>query len=171
MKDRWSRKATLALIALMLVVPALAFAQAPTGNVFGTVADKDGAALPGVTVTLSGLGAPRTQITDSQGQFRFLALDPGTYSIKAELEGFGAIEYPGVTVSVNRNTSIPLTLTAAVEETITVTSETPLLDERKLQQGTSISQVELEKIPTARDPWAILNQTPGVLVDRVNVGG
>ncbi|MEM6702502.1 MAG: TonB-dependent receptor plug domain-containing protein, partial [Acidobacteriota bacterium] len=47
----------------------------------------------------------------------------------------------------------------------------PLLDERKLQQGTSISQVELEKIPTARDPWAILNQTPGVLVDRVNVGG
>ena len=64
-----------------------------------------------------------------------------------------------------------MTLTQAVEETITVTSESPLLDERKLQQGTTVSQVELEKIPTARDPWAILSQTPGVLVDRVNVGG
>ncbi len=162
---------TALLGALVLVIPTSLVAQAPTGNVFGTVVDKDGAALPGVTVTISGIGAPKTQITDSQGQYRFLALDPGAYTIKAELEGFGAIEYPGVDVRVNRNTTVPLTLTAAVEETITVTSETPLLDERKLQQGTTVSQVELEKIPTARDPWAILNQTPGVLVDRVNVGG
>ena len=52
-----------------------------------------------------------------------------------------------------------------------VESETPTLDERKLRQGAQISQADLEKIPTARDPWAVLNQTPGTLVDRVNVGG
>ena len=52
-----------------------------------------------------------------------------------------------------------------------VTAESPLLDERKLSAGTTISQVELEKIPTARDPWAILSQAQGVMVDRINVGG
>ncbi|HUP21339.1 MAG TPA: TonB-dependent receptor, partial [Thermoanaerobaculia bacterium] len=163
--------ATFAL-ALALTFGSVALvAQAPTGNLFGTVADSGGQVLPGVTVTLTGVGAEKTQITDQQGQFRFLALDPGQYRLEAELEGFGGVEYPGITVSVNRNTTVPLTLTPAVEETITVTSESPLLDERKLQQGTTVSQVELEKIPTARDPWAILGQTPGVLVDRVNVGG
>ncbi len=163
-----------AFVALVLAITLAAspgLAQSPTGNLFGTVADSDGQPLPGVTVTLSGVGATKTQITDQQGQFRFVALDPGQYTLKAELEGFGGIEYPGVEVGLNRNTTVPLALTPAVEETITVTSESPLLDERKLQQGTTVSQVELEKIPTARDPWAILAQTPGVLVDRVNVGG
>ena len=172
MKDlRTWRQLLVLCVAFALVIPATLSAQSPTGNVFGTVSDKDGAALPGVTVSLTGIGAGKSQITDAQGQFRFLALDPGTYALKAELEGFGGVEYPGIDVRVNRNTSVPLTLTAAVEETITVTSETPLLDERKLVQGTTVSLIELEKIPTARDPWAILNQTPGVLVDRVNVGG
>jgi len=58
-----------------------------------------------------------------------------------------------------------------VEETITVTSESPLLDERKVSKGTTVSQHELEKVPAARDPWAIVNETPGVLSDRINVGG
>jgi len=159
-------------VILCLLAAGLAFGQAaPTGNVYGTVTDESGAGLPGVTVTISGLGAPRTQFTDGQGQFRFLALDPGAYMVVAQLDGFGGIEYPDVVVSVGRNTSVPLVLTAALEETITVTSESPLLDERKLSTGTNVSQVELEKIPTARDPWALLSQTPGVLVDRVNVGG
>jgi hypothetical protein len=158
---------TLALLALALPVSA----QAPTGNLFVTVADNDGGKLPGVSVSITGIGADKLQITNSQGQARFLGLDPGRYDVKAELEGFGSVEYPEVDVRISRNTELQLTLTPAVQETITVTSESPLLDPRKLQQGTTVSQVELEKIPTARDPWAILNQTPGVLVDRVNVGG
>ena len=158
-------------VILCLFVAGMAFGQTPTGNLYGTVTDDSGAALPGVTVTVSGIGAPRTQFTDGQGQWRFLALDPGAYTVTAELEGFGGIEFPDVVVALGRNTSVPLVLTAALEETITVTSESPLLDERKLSTGTNVSQVELEKIPTARDPWALLSQTPGVLVDRVNVGG
>ena len=159
-------------VILCLFVGGLAFGQAaPTGNIFGTVTDDSGAVLPGVRVSVSGIGAPREQFTNAQGAFRFLALDPGAYTVVAELDGFGGIEYPDVVVGVGRNTNVPLILSAALEETITVTSESPLLDERRLSTGTNVSQVELEKIPTARDPWSLLSQTPGVLVDRVNVGG
>ena len=159
-------------VILCLLVAGVAFGQAsPTGNLYGTVTDESGAALPGVKVTVSGIGAPREQFTDGQGQWRFLALDPGAYTVAAELDGFGGLEFPDVVVAVGRNTSVPLVLSAALEETITVTSESPLLDERQLSAGTNVSQVELEKIPTARDPWSLLSQTPGVLVDRVNVGG
>ena len=58
-----------------------------------------------------------------------------------------------------------------VEELITVTAESPLLDERRISTGATVSQTELEKIPGAMDPWAILQRTPGVMADRVNVGG
>jgi Ca-activated chloride channel family protein len=58
-----------------------------------------------------------------------------------------------------------------MEDVITVTAESPLLDERRIGTGAVVSQAELEKIPTARDPWAVLQTTPGVLTDRINVGG
>ena len=172
MKDLrlWTRLAVAG--AILALVAGGAFAQSlNTGSIFGTVTDADGAPLPGVQITVSGVGADKVQMTNAQGVFRFLGLDPADYTVKAELSGFGTAEYPGVTVNAGRNTAIELALTPAVEETITVTSESPLLDERKLVQGTTVSQTELEKIPTARDPWALLSQTPGVLVDRTNVGG
>ncbi len=168
-----SRKRWLALLALALLLGAagVARAQEETGNVFVVVADAEGAPLPGVTVTLTGFGAPRVQQTAAQGQARFVGLDPGSYSLTAELDSFSTVEYPNIDVRVARNTTLEVTMSQAVEEVITVTSESPLLDERKLTTGTTVSQVELEKIPTARDPWALLTQTPGVTVDRINVGG
>ena len=74
-------------------------------------------------------------------------------------------------INIGRNTSIEVKLSPAVEDVITVTAESPLLDERRISTGATVSQTELEKIPTARDPWAILQTTPGVLTDRINVGG
>src|SRR5258708_26083152 len=62
-------------------------------------------------------------------------------------------------------------MNSAVEDVISVTSESPLLDERSIRGGNTVSQNELARIPTARDPWTVLQGTPGVLVDRVNVGG
>ena len=84
----WRCALMLGTILSLVAAPGL-LAQAPTGNLYGTVSDNDGELLPGVTVTLTGLGPERTQITDARGQFRFLGLDPGdTYELKAQLEGF-----------------------------------------------------------------------------------
>src|SRR5215813_5030057 len=166
----WGRIVAVAAL-LLLAVGGSAFAQLQTGNLYGTVTDDKGAALPGVTVTLTGQGAPQVQVTNAQGQFRFLSLAPGSYDLKAELEGFSTIDYPNIVINIGRNTTIEVKLSPAVEDVITVTAESPLLDERRISTGATVSQTELEKIPTARDPWAVLQTTPGVLTDRINVGG
>jgi hypothetical protein len=158
-------------LALLLGTAGAAIAQEETGSVYVKVTDVEGAALPGVTAELSGVGAPRITVTNTIGEVRFLGLDPGEYRLHVSLEGFGALEYPNVRVQTARSTTLHVELSAPIGELITVTSESPLLDERKLTTGTTVSRIELEKIPTARDPWAILSQTQAVLSDRVNVGG
>ncbi len=167
--NAWRRLAVAAVAVLLMA--GVASAQVSTGNLYGTVQDEQGNALPGATVRLSGLGAPRAQVSDANGHFRYLNLDPGNYALRAELEGFSPVEVPRVNIRVAVNTTLEVQMSAAVEEVITVTSESPLLDERITRTGTSVTEVELEKIPTSRDPWAILTQTPGVAADRINVGG
>jgi hypothetical protein len=162
--------AVLAALCISLLAVS-AFAQFQTGNIYGKVQAKDGSALPGVTVVLSGVGAPQTSISDSQGAFRFISLSPGSYSLKAELAGYGMSTRAGITVNIGRNADVTMTLNPSVAESITVTAEAPLLDVRKAGDSTSISKVELEKIPSGRDPWAVMQTTPAVQVDRINVGG
>jgi hypothetical protein len=159
------------LLGLFLIAAVAAMAQLQTGNLYGKVSDQTGAVLPGVTVTLDTGEAPQVQVTNAQGEFRFLSLAPAAYKIKAELQGFSPVEYPHIVINVGRNTNIEVTMNSAVEDVITVTSESPLLDEKAIRAGNTVSQAELAKIPTARDPWTVLQSTPGVLVDRVNVGG
>jgi Carboxypeptidase regulatory-like domain len=168
--NQWGRLVAFAALLLVLGSGA-AFAQLQTGNLYGKVSDQTGAALPGVTVTLDTGEAPQVQVTNAQGEFRFLSLAPATYRIKAELQGFSPVEYPHIVINVGRNTTIEVTMNSAVEDVITVTSESPLLDERAIRTGNTVSQNELARIPTARDPWTVLQSTPGVLIDRVNVGG
>jgi hypothetical protein len=174
MKDRifppWRDLRYLGFALALVLMAASGFAQFQTGNVYGSVVDKDDAALPGVTVTLSGVGAPKVFITDASGNFRFLNLDPGRYTVRAELAGFGVADRT-VDVNVGRSAQLDVRLAPALEQTITVTAETPLLDVRKTGTGATMTKVELESIPTARDPWVVLGQVPGVLIDRINVGG
>jgi hypothetical protein len=148
-----------------------AFAQYQTGNIYGRAQAKDGSVLPGVTVTLTGVGAPQTAVTDASGNFRFLNLSPGQYQLKGELSGYGSAIRTGVGVRVAQNADVTLTLNPSVSESITVTAEAPLLDVRKAGTGTNVPKVELEKIPTSRDPWTVLQSVPSVMVDRINVGG
>jgi hypothetical protein len=96
-------------------------------NLYGWVHDEQGEALPGVTVTAVTDHGPLVGVTDPQGRFRFLGLLPGTVDVKAELEGFSSIDYPGVQMNDGRNTTIEITLSAAVEDVITVTAESPLM--------------------------------------------
>jgi hypothetical protein len=157
---------------LLLAFAAVASAQVRTGNLHGMVVDTTtGAPLPGVTVTISGVGPTLHQVTDAGGSFRFPGLAPGAYRVEARLDGFSPVVFEAATVRLGATTSIELRMNPAIEETITVTAESPLLDERRVMTGATVTQVELEKIPTARDPWAVMQGVPGVLMDRVNVGG
>jgi Carboxypeptidase regulatory-like domain/TonB-dependent Receptor Plug Domain len=167
----FTRAAWAALLVALVAVSAFGQASLATGNIFGKVLDSSGAGLPGVTVTLTGGGAPQTVVTDADGDFRFISLSPGTYSVKAELAGMGTATRSGVTVNIGRNADISLTLNPSVSQTITVTAEAPLLDTRRTGTGATVTEVELEEVPSARDPWVILQQVPGVLMDRINVGG
>jgi hypothetical protein len=161
-------RGVLILILLSLATPG--YAQQP-GNLSGYLVNEQGAALPGVKVTVTGPLGDAVQVTDSQGRFTFLALSPGDYTMQGELEGFNTVKYPQLRIRSGRTSGIEMTLTPSVKDVITVTVESPLLDARSIATGTTFTLNELEKIPTARDPWAILQTTPGVLIDRVNVGG
>jgi hypothetical protein len=109
----WIRAA--GVIAALLVAGA-ADAQLQTGNLFGTVVDEAGGALPAVTVTLTGQAAPQVQVTNATGQFRFLHLGPASYRLDAELEGFATVNYPNVVINIGRNTNIEVTLSPAYED-------------------------------------------------------
>lgn len=165
------RAVTIAATLLVALLAVSAYAQFQTGDIYGKVVSKDGSALPGVTVTLSRVGAPQMFITDAGGAFRFVNLSPGNYDLKAELGGFGTSVRQGVRVSIGAVADVTMTMNPSVSESITVTAEAPLLDVRKTGTGADVSRVELDKVPSARDPWVILQQTPGVIMDRNNVGG
>lgn len=104
-----------AVLLAILMSSSPANAQLQTGNLYGTVT-YEASSLPGVTVTLAGSGAPQVQVTNEQGQFRFLGLGPGSYSLGAELEGFQSISYPNIVINIGRNTEIEVTLSPAVED-------------------------------------------------------
>ncbi len=148
----------------------VALAQTAGGNVVGKVVDSSGNPIPGVTVTLSGLGAPQTFVTSSNGSYRFLNQSPGRYDLSAELSGLSTIRRT-VDVNVGANSEIDFKMQAAVAETMTVTAQTPLVDVRNTGTGSDVNQIELQQVPSARDPWVVLQTVPGVLVSTVNVGG
>lgn len=155
----------------LLLAAGTLFAQTTSGgNVVGRVTDASGSPVPGVTVTLSGIGAPQTFITTSTGDYRFLNLSPGDYRVRAELAGFAPVERP-VVVNVNANSEINFNLKTAVSESLTVTAQTPVIDVRNTDTGTDVNEIELREVPSARDPWVVLQTVPGVLVSTVNVGG
>ncbi len=169
---KFLRFLSIALVAAGLSASLLAQGATTTGSIYGRVTDETGGVLPGVTVTLSGIGAPRTTTTGPQGDFRFINLSPGSYSVKSELSGFGTVDRTNVAVTLGTNTEVVLPMKlASVSATITVTSESPLLDTRRQTEGATFNQKQLESIPTGRDPWVVIQQAPGVQIDRLNIGG
>ncbi len=159
------------ILALLAVLTAPVQAQVSTGNVYGTVTDESGAVLPGVTVTLSGPYGTRTTTTGTQGEFRFLNLDQGRYTLKTALTGFGNLTRD-ITINTGANVNIDFRMkVATVEETVTITAEAPIVDTKKVGTSTTITKEEIAQIPNARDPWAMLRTVPGVIMDRVNIGG
>src|SRR3954471_8684902 len=166
------RRITAALALLLLVAGSSAFAQVQNGNISGSVKDQQGGVLPGVTATLAGVDVTHSFLTDASGEFRFLELAPGPYKLSVNLPGFQTVVRDNVIVEVGRNINLALVLRVApVAETVNVVAATPIVDRRQTGTATNITENELTKIPTSRDPFALMRSVPGVLVDRVNIGG
>jgi hypothetical protein len=164
-------KRILALLGVALALAGTASAQIASGNVYGTAKDQQGAAMPGVNVTIVGETGTRSAVSGSDGTFRFLNLNRGDYTLTLSLAGF-ATTVRKIRVTTGENVELSFSLkVSAVSETIDVTGETPLVDSKKRGTSTTMTSEELEKIPSARDPWAVLAAVPGVLVDRVNIAG
>ena len=162
----------LAALLFCVATTSVASAQVQSGSINGVVRDEQGGVLPGVTVTLQGNGPTQTVVTEAEGQYRFLNVPPGTYAVTATLTGFQTVAREGVVVAVGQNVALTITLgVATVQETITVTGESPVIDAKAMGTATNFTQDELARVPNSRDPWALLRTVPGVTLDRVNIAG
>ena len=159
------------LLAAGTVAPA--FGQT-LGSIEGTVADGQGLAVPGATVTLAGeaLIAPQLAVTLVDGSYRFRALGRGSYDLTFELSGFQTLVREGVIVEGSRVIRIDAALElAAVAETVTVTGAAPVVDIRTTALVNDFGTAELQEVPSATDVWAVLGQTAGVRMRGFDVGG
>src|SRR5215468_1892090 len=167
------RVIVLTLVAFV-ATSAIASAQSQTGEIFGKATDASGGVLPGVTVTLTGpvLLQPLTAVTSETGSYQFPRLEIGTYSVRFELTGFKTVVNEGIQVTVNFNAQVNAMMgISTVQETITVTGESPVVDTKEVGTKQTFTNELLQSIPSARDPWVILQQTAGIAMDRENIGG
>ncbi len=174
---RWSN-ITWALIAVFALTAAPAFAQgggaSSTGSISGDVKDAQGGVLPGVTVTATSPAqiGELSAVTNEAGIYRFPSVPPGEYKLTFELSGFQNVERTGIRVTLGFNAQINVQLgVASLQETITVSGESPVVDTSSTRIQTNFDQQQLASIPNARDMWSLLAATPSVTLNRVDVGG
>jgi hypothetical protein len=158
----------LALTALVLGawVPLLS-GQTYRAGLRGVVQDSGGGVLPGATVTISddSTGFTRVSVTNEVGQYAFTDVQPAVYTVRAELDGFAPFEQRGVELSVQRFLVLDIRLElGAVREAITVTSESPILENATASVASSLEHVELETLPTpSRNAFYLSITTPNVI--------
>jgi hypothetical protein len=162
----------------LLLSAASIEAQVVTGNLIGVVRDESRAVLPGATVTVSSPalpGGPSTVVTNAQGEYRFTSLPPGIYQLAVTLTGFKTYIEKDLQVAVNgtveRNLGLPV---ATVEETITVSGQSPVVDTRQVGVAKSLPADVVEAIPHSRmgSPAAFMATLPGVTANNYNrIGG
>jgi hypothetical protein len=155
---------SVAAAAWLLLVPATAWAQA---TIAGVVRDPSGAVLPGVTVEASSpalIEKVRSVVTDGTGQYRIVDLRPGTYSITASLPGFSTVKRDGIELTGSMVATVPLELrVGALEETVVVTGETPVVDVQSVRRQTTLDNEVLTTVPTARSWAATAVLIPGIV--------
>jgi hypothetical protein len=131
--------------------------------------------LPGVTVTVASqslIGGARTAITGETGAYQLPTLPPGTYDVTYELTGFSSLKREGIIVRVAQVTRLDVELTVgALQETVTVSGESPVVDVSSTTSQTNIDKDLFEAIPTGRNPWVMAGLVPGVVTGRLDVGG
>lgn len=151
-----------ALVGAVLL-PAAAYAQA---SITGVVRDISGGVLPGVTVEAASpvlIEKVRTAITDDSGQFRIVDLRPGSYTVTFTLPGFSTVRREGVELSGSNTVLVNADLrVGALEETITVTGETPIVDVQGTTRQQVLNQETIAAVPTGRNYQNLGILIPGV---------
>jgi hypothetical protein len=165
---------TALLAAVMFVAASPVFGQVQSGEITGKVTDNTGAILPGATVTLTGatLIQPQTATTSETGTYNFPRLPIGTYTVKFELPGFKTVVREDVRLTLGFTAQIDQQLDiSTVQETVTVSGESPVVDTKSTTARTTFDLEMLQNLPSARDPWVMLERVPNITMDRINVGG
>jgi hypothetical protein len=160
--------AVFVLFALVVAAPAaFAQSQATNGSIEGTITDASGAVLPGVTVTVTQTetGAERSAVTNDKGLYRAPLLPIGTYTVKAELQGFKTFQQTAVKVSVGETAVVNAAMSVGdISETISVSAaDAPALDPARIDVGHTMSATEVHNLPlVARNPYNFALVQPGV---------
>ncbi|MSO81908.1 MAG: carboxypeptidase regulatory-like domain-containing protein, partial [Acidobacteria bacterium] len=140
------------LFALALGLASSAAAQGTNATISGTVTDDQGGVLPGVTLTVRNVdtGTSRSVVTEADGQYRVPALLPGRYDITAELAGFSNVSAAGVILATSQEVRQNLRMAlATLQETVTVTAESPVVEVSKTEVAAVITTEQLEMLPVA----------------------
>lgn len=157
--------AAVAALLILCLAPAV-HAQMETGRIEGLVTDATGAALPGVTVTVTNLatGVANSVVTDGTGRYVVTPVRAGHYKISAALAGFRTAETADVQVAVGQILRNDYTLQpGGVQETVSVTAESPMIDRVSSQIATVINRQEVEQLPlNGRNFTQLATLTPGV---------
>ena len=130
-----------------------------TGAINGRAMDGSQAVIPGVTVTITSpsLMGARTAVTDGEGQYRFTAVPPGDYVVSFELAGFRTVRNEGIRVSTGFTATINAEMNlASLEEAVTVTGQSPVVDTSATQIGNTFDAKQLSALPTSRDYFSLL---------------
>ncbi len=165
---------SLAVILMLMtcVVPRLALAQ-NTGVIEGTITDEQGGAMPGVLVTLKNAetGVERTMTTDATGLYRFPALQAGTYTVTAALQGFASEQIRDITLTIGLNVRYDIKMRVqTLAETVTVTAEAPVVDVTKSEVAGVVTQKQIETLPiNTRQYLNLALLMPGTSQDAVRV--
>jgi hypothetical protein len=153
-------------IGMWLLVGGPAQAQQGTGELRGRVLDVQNAVLPGVTVVAKNeaSGQFREVVSGADGSFFMSALTPGSYELSAQLSGFKKYQRGGVRVEVGKTQSIDVQLqVGGIEQEVTVTAESPIVDTTTKQLGGSVPTQELQDVPSLnRNFTSYLSLLPGI---------
>jgi hypothetical protein len=171
---RWMWRTGFLLVAALTALAEQAQAQDFRGRIAGIVKDTSDAALPGVSVvaTSPALIQPQSTTTAEDGTYRLIALPPGVYEITFELSGFRKLKRADVRVVINTTLTLNVGLeVATLEETVTVSGASPIVDTTSTTVGTNFTKELLTEIPNARDVWAAMAQAPGFQMTGFDVGG
>jgi hypothetical protein len=160
--SRFALRAAAILLALLLL-PAAAYAQAA---ITGVARDTSGGVLPGVTVEAASpalIEKVRAVVTDGTGQYRIVDLRPGTYSVTFTLPGFSTVRRDGIELTGSFVATVNGDLrVGALEETITVTGETPIVDVQSVRAQQTVSNDVIRAIPSSRSAGGIQALIPGM---------